>query len=158
MELNINPETKKYLQESAEELGIEIDDYLATHVANIFKRDILIAHEKFKEMSDEENILFEMLNGTNWNSVRLKIPIDDQIGWRVEFRTMEIQLMADENAAYSLFIHLFTRVLHQTMNLNLYMPMSIVKENFDRAHEIDAVRKTKFWFRTNIFGKGEPIM
>ena len=68
-----------------------------------------------------------MLNGTNWNSVRLKIPIDDQIGWRVEFRTMEIQLMADENAAYSLFIHLFTRVLHQAMNLNLYMPISVVK-------------------------------
>lgn len=26
---------------------------------------------------------FNMLNGTNWNSVRLKIPIDDAIGWRV---------------------------------------------------------------------------
>ena len=53
-----------------------------------------------------------MLNGTNWNSVRLKIPIDGEIGWRVEFRTMEVQLTADENSAYSLLIHLITRVLH----------------------------------------------
>ena len=47
------------------------------------KRDILIVHEKFPDMSEKDNILFEMLNGTNWNSVRLKIPIDDDIGWRV---------------------------------------------------------------------------
>ena len=67
-----------------------------------------------------------MLNGTNWNSVRLKIPIDDTIGWRVEFRTMEVQLMPDENAAYSLFIHLFTRALHLNKNLNLYIPISKV--------------------------------
>ena len=34
-------------------------------------------------MKEDQNILFEMLNGTNWNSVRLKIPIDDDIGWRI---------------------------------------------------------------------------
>lgn len=54
-----------------------IDDNLAFHLANIFKRDYLISHTKFKNMSEEENYLFEMLNGTNWNSVRLKIPIND---------------------------------------------------------------------------------
>ena len=42
------------------------------------------------------------------------------------------------------------------MSLNLYLPISKVKENFDRAHEVDAVRKNKFWFRTNIFDEGEP--
>ena len=34
--------------------------------------------------------------------------------------------------------------------LNLYMPMSKVDENMDRAHARDAVRQQKFWFRTNI--------
>lgn len=34
-------------------------------------------------MALDDFLLFEMLNGTNWNSVRLKIPIDDDIGWRV---------------------------------------------------------------------------
>lgn len=97
-----------------------------------------------------------MLNGTNWNSVRLKIPIDDDIGWRVEFRTMEVQLTADENAAFSLLIHFITRVLHRDHNINLYIPMSLVMENFERAHCIDAVRKQKFFFRTNIFDQGAP--
>ena len=46
-------------------------------------------------MTPDDFLLFQMLNGTNWNSVRLKIPIDDEIGWRVEFRTMEVQLTAD---------------------------------------------------------------
>ena len=36
-----------------------------------------------------------MHNSTSWNSVKLKIPIDDKIGWRVEFRTMEVQLTPD---------------------------------------------------------------
>lgn len=40
---------------------------------------------------------------------------------------MEVQLTAEENAAFSLFIHLFTRVLHQEKKINLYMPMSLVK-------------------------------
>ena len=63
-------------------------------------------------MDDDQFALFDMLNGTNWNSVRLKIPIDDEIGWRVEFRTMEISLTADENAAYSILIHIIARILH----------------------------------------------
>lgn len=69
---------------------------------------------------------------------------------------MEVQLTAEENAAFSLFIHFFTRVLHQDKKINLYIPMSLVKQNFERAHSIDAVRKQKFYFRTNIFEAGEP--
>ena len=65
-----------------------MDKWLKRHIANIFKRDIMIVHEAFKNMTPEDNTLFEMLNGTNWNSVRLKIPITEDIGWRVEFRTM----------------------------------------------------------------------
>lgn len=77
-------------------------------------------------MDEEDNVIFEILNGTNWNSVRLKIPIDDYIGWRVEFRTMEIMLTADENSAFSLIIHLITRALHYEQDLNFYMPISLV--------------------------------
>ena len=71
---------------------------------------------------------------------------------------MEIQLMPDENAAYSLFIHLFTRVLHKQRNLNLYIPISKVSQNFERAHQNDAVRQQRFFFRTNIFDDGDPII
>lgn len=109
-------------------------------------------------MTDDDTTLFEMLNGTNWNSVRLKIPIDDDIGWRVEFRTMEVQLTADENSAFSLLIHFFTRALHIHNDINLYIPISLVKENFEIAHKKDAVRKEKFYFRVNVFDFGEPII
>lgn len=57
-------------------------------------------------MDSSSSLLFEMLNGTYWNSVRLKIPTDEVMGWRVELRTMEVQLTADENAALSLLVHL----------------------------------------------------
>lgn len=146
------------MKQLGKEENVSIDDRLAFHIANIFKRDFLIIHEKFKEMSKEEFIVFEMLNGTNWNSVRLKIPMDDNIGWRVEFRTMEVQLTADENSAYSLFIHLITRLLHADPTLNLYIPISKLRENFDRAHKRDALRTQRFFFRTNIHDSGSPII
>jgi glutamate--cysteine ligase catalytic subunit len=135
-----------------------VDEKMVFHLANIFKRDFLIVHRNFKEMTEHDFILFDMLNGTNWNSVRFKIPIDDHIGWRVEFRTMEVQLTADENSAYSLLIHLITRVLHENTDLNLYIPISKLRENFERAHKRDALRKEKFFFRTNIHDNGEPVI
>lgn len=61
-----------WVKKIAEDEKVNIDEKLAFHIANIFKRDFLIVHRKFKEMSEKEYILFEMLNGTNWNSVRLK--------------------------------------------------------------------------------------
>ena len=100
------------VRQIAREEAVEIDELLVYHIAYLFKRDVLLVHEKFKHMDSKEFIIFDMLNGTNWNSVRLKIPIDDDIGWRVEFRTMEILLTPDENAAYSLLIHFFMRELH----------------------------------------------
>lgn len=63
--------------EFAAERGVVIDKRLAFHVTSIFKRDLLIIYEKFEQMKDNDNMIFDMLNGTNWNSMRLKIPIDD---------------------------------------------------------------------------------
>lgn len=40
-------------------------------------------------------------------------------------------------------------LLHHT-NLNFYLPLSQVDENFKRAHKRDAITKEKFYFRTNI--------
>ena len=55
-------------------------------------------------------------------------------------------------------MHFLARALHTAYNLNLYVPISKVNENFDRAHEVDAARRGKFWFRTNIFDEGEPVL
>lgn len=67
-----------------------------------------------------------MANSTNWNSVRFKAPINEEIGWRVEFRTMEIQLTADENSVFSLLIYLTVKLLYEKPELNFYMPISLV--------------------------------
>lgn len=54
----VKEEEVERVRKIAAEAGVEIDDKLAFHVANIFKRDYLIVHRKFKEMPPEEFILF----------------------------------------------------------------------------------------------------
>lgn len=52
-------------------------------------------------------------------------PIGSPIGWRVEFRPMEVQITDFENAAFAVFVVLLTRAI-LSMNLNLYIPISKV--------------------------------
>jgi glutamate--cysteine ligase catalytic subunit len=49
------------------------------------------------------------------------------MGWRVEFRPMEVQLTDFENAAYVIFVVLLTRAI-LSFHLNLYIPISKVKK------------------------------
>lgn len=53
-------------------------------------------------------------------------PPGGNIGWRVEFRSMEIQLTDEENAAFAIFIVLLTRVI-LSYGLNFYIPISKVR-------------------------------
>merc|ERR1711871_428638 len=93
---------------------------------------------------------FENIQSTNWQTVRWKPPpMDSDIGWRVEFRSMEAQLTAYENAAFTVFIGLISRVI-LFFDLNLYMPMSKVNENMHIAHTREAASKGKFHFRRNV--------
>ena len=76
-------------------------------------------------------------------------PNDPHIGWRTEFRSMEIQLTDFENAAFTVFIVLLTRVI-LTFDLNFYIPMSRVDANMQRAHSRNAAAKGKFFFRRHL--------
>jgi glutamate--cysteine ligase catalytic subunit len=82
-----------------------------------------------------------------------KAPDDGHIGWRTEFRPMEVQLTDFENAAFTVFIALVSRVI-LAFELNLYVPMSKVDENMERAHTRNAVLEQKFFFRNHM--DGEP--
>lgn len=62
---------------------------------------------------------------------------------------MEIQLTDFENAAFTTFITLLTRVI-LTFDLNLYIPLSRVDANMQRAHGRDAARRGKFFFRRHM--------
>jgi glutamate--cysteine ligase catalytic subunit len=60
--------------------------------------------------------------------VRWKPPPPDapDMGWRVELRTMEAQVTDFENAAFTVFVVLLSRVI-LSFDLNLYVPLSKVR-------------------------------
>ena len=62
---------------------------------------------------------------------------------------MDIQLTDFENAAFTVFITLASRVL-LSFQLNTYIPVTKSDENMTRAHLRDAVTSQKFWFRSHL--------
>lgn len=139
-----------------------VDGPLARHIAHLFTRDPLVAFDgAIEEVNDAESTEhFDSINSTNWQTVRWKppphsVPCKPHIGWRTEFRPMEIQLTDFENAAFTAFIVLLTRVL-LVFDLDVMVPLSKVDENMRRAHSIDAVNKEKFWFRSRVGEAGCP--
>lgn len=109
-----------------------------------------------EELDDEtQTDHFESIQSTNWQSVRWKPPPprlnpnDPHIGWRTEFRSMEMQLTDFENAAFTVFIVLLTRTI-LSFDLNLYIPISRVDANMQRAHSRNASQKGKFFFRRHM--------
>jgi glutamate--cysteine ligase catalytic subunit len=145
-DLIIDEDLKKRLVEGG------MDDLLATHFAHLFIRDpIVVFNEDLKELDLTKADHFENLQSTNWQHMRFKPPPPgSDIGWRVEFRPMEIQITDFENAAFSIFIVLITRAI-LSFNLNFYIPITRVSENMETAHIRDAVSTQKFWFRKNPF-------
>lgn len=128
-----------------------VDNLLAKHIAHLFVRDPLIVIPDRIEQDDEKSTEhFEALQSTNWRSLRLKPPsITGDCGWRIEFRTMEVQLTDFENAAMSVFLVLLSRAI-LSFGLNFYLPISKVDENMKRAQRRGAVHEEKFWFRKHV--------
>ena len=135
-----------------------VDHLLAQHIAHLFIRNSIVMYEELLDLDNSKSSNhFENIQSTNWNTVRLKPPpLDTDIGWRTEFRSMEVGLTDFENAAFSVFIVILSRVI-LAFNLNFYIPISKVDENMDTAHKRDAVRREMFHFRKNIFKKRDGI-
>ena len=79
---------------------------------------------------------------------------DSKIGWRVEFRTMDIQLTDFENSALFVLVGMIYNILNY-FDVNFLMDISKIDENMERAHDIDAYCRQKYWFRTNILPTGK---
>ncbi|KZT52865.1 glutamate-cysteine ligase catalytic subunit, partial [Calocera cornea HHB12733] len=129
-----------------------LDDLLSKHIAHLFIRDPLVI---FSEMIDQDDSTstdhFENLQSTNWQTLRFKPPpANSPIGWRVEFRSMEVQVTDFENAAFSIFIVLLSRAI-LSFGLNFYMPISKVDANMKTAQARDAARQEKFYFRKFVY-------
>jgi glutamate--cysteine ligase catalytic subunit len=137
-----------------------VDPVLAQHVAHLFARDPLVIFPERIDLDDRANSdHWESLQSTNWQTVRWKPPpsskgvmdtrSEQHIGWRVEFRSMEIQITDFENAAFVVFVVLLSRVI-LGLELNTYIPISKLDENMRTAHKRGAVLDEKFWFRSNL--------
>lgn len=136
-----------------------VDEVLAKHIAHLFARDPLVIFADRVELDDSRDIdHWENLQSTNWQSLRWKPPPPhkgqlsnedaDHIGWRVEFRSMELQMTDFENAAFISFIILVSRAILD-LKLDLRIPMSKVEENMTVASRRSACTKELLWFRTN---------
>ncbi|CAI7662764.1 unnamed protein product [Penicillium bialowiezense] len=151
-DLVVDESIKKRLMEGG------MDELLATHFAHLFIRDpLVIFSEDLEELDLNKSDHFENLQSTNWQHMRFKPPPPDKddIGWRVEFRSMEIQITDFENAAFSIFIVLITRAI-LSFDLNFYIPIQRTTENMETAHARDAVNDRKFWFRKDPFASRVP--
>ncbi|KAM3173028.1 hypothetical protein ACTXT7_013332 [Hymenolepis weldensis] len=138
-----------YDKEIYEELqAAGIDKILAKHMAHLFIRDPIAVYAERLEIHDENDTdHFENIQSTNWQSMRFKPPPpNSNIGWRVEFRPMEVQLTDFENAAFATFIVLLSRTI-LSLKLNFLIPISKVEENMENAVKRDAVNQEKFHFR-----------
>ncbi|KAF8629434.1 hypothetical protein AX15_003480 [Amanita polypyramis BW_CC] len=135
--------------------GNGVDNTLAKHISHLFIRDPLVIYSELIDQDDtSSNDHFENIQSTNWQTMRFKPPpANSEIGWRVEFRSMEIQMTDFENAAYALFIVLLSRAI-LTFGLTFYIPISKVDENMQRAQSRDAVNSQKFFFRKDIYALG----
>ncbi|KAL8903862.1 MAG: hypothetical protein Q9171_007252 [Xanthocarpia ochracea] len=128
-----------------------MDERLANHFAHLFARDPLVVFSKDAESdATEDTALFEAVQSTIYNTVRFKPPpsFHSDIGWRVEFRPMEVQMTDFENAAFVVFIMLLSRtILH--FDLDFYMPISMIDENMEKANRRDAINREHFRFRAD---------
>lgn len=127
-----------------------VDDILAKHVAHLFIRDpLVIFRELLQQDNSESSDHFENIQSTNWQTCRFKPPsLTSDLGWRVEFRPMEVQLDDTANAAFAIYPILLIRALLH-FNLSLYVPLSLVDLNMARAQKRDAVLNEMFYCRTN---------
>ncbi|XP_045658513.1 glutamate--cysteine ligase catalytic subunit isoform X2 [Ursus americanus] len=136
-----------------------IDRLLAQHVAHLFIRDPLTLFEEKIHLDDaNESDHFENIQSTNWQTMRFKPPPpNSDIGWRVEFRPMEVQLTDFENSAYVVFVVLLTRVI-LSYKLDFLIPLSKVDENMKVAQKRDAVLQGMFYFRKDICKGGNTVV
>ncbi|XP_020849516.1 glutamate--cysteine ligase catalytic subunit isoform X2 [Phascolarctos cinereus] len=136
-----------------------IDHLLAQHIAHLFIRDPLTLFEEKIHLDDaNESDHFENIQSTNWQTMRFKPPPpNSDIGWRVEFRPMEVQLTDFENSAYVVFVVLLTRVI-LSYTLDFLIPLSKVDENMKVAQKRDAVLHGLFYFRKDICKGGTAVV
>ena len=89
--------------------------------------------------------------------MRFKPPpsIKSKIGWRVEYRTLDIQLTDFENSAFTILLLLTSNIVNN-YDVDFILPISLVDSNMDKAHIIDSAVDQKFYFNINSIRSTDP--
>eukprot|EP00405_Crypthecodinium_cohnii_P023776 CAMPEP_0206492154 /NCGR_PEP_ID=MMETSP0324_2-20121206/45762_1 /ASSEMBLY_ACC=CAM_ASM_000836 /TAXON_ID=2866 /ORGANISM="Crypthecodinium cohnii, Strain Seligo" /LENGTH=599 /DNA_ID=CAMNT_0053974161 /DNA_START=199 /DNA_END=1994 /DNA_ORIENTATION=+ len=124
-----------------------VDETLSRHAAHVLSRDPLMVFDDRLDIDDEkESDQWEQIHGTNWGSVRFKPPpCKGGIGWRVEFRTPDVQLTDYENAAIVAVIRLLTQVILEE-KWQMVIPISLCDANDDVSSSRKAASDGLYWF------------
>lgn len=155
----INRNARRVLRRELAKEGIKIDKKLLDHFATIFNKEHISFSEEIGKSPElaPDSSLFEIIQGTVCYGMRLKPPpsLDSDIGWRTELRTMDAQLTLEMTFLLCHSTQVMNRLFVAMRDqVNFYMPMSLVHENFKRANKVNACVKEKFFQRTNIFDSG----
>ena len=127
------------------------DTRLLNHYGYLFVRECLTVFEnRKKENHTDDTLDFEAIQSTNWNDVRFKPPgnLESDIGWLMEFRSMDSPLTSREKAAIIFLVKLFKNmIMDSKLGINFYIPISLVDENFDAAVKRDSDINATYYFR-----------
>ena len=85
--------------------------------------------------------------------MRFKPPptMDSNIGWRVEFRSLDNQLTDFENAAFITLLFCLVSWINHHDDVNTAMPITLIDENMERAHARNAIATQKFWWPDSLY-------
>ncbi|RDW80977.1 hypothetical protein BP5796_05675 [Coleophoma crateriformis] len=147
--LEVDEDSKSKLEDAG------MDPLLSTHFAHVLAASpLLLTESDLRTSSQTDTNHFDSFSSSVWPHIRFKPPpTGSDIGWRVEFRPMEIQITDFENAAFSIFVTLLRRAITH-YNLNFYIPLDRIEVNMERAHHRDAVREEVFFFRKEVYPTG----
>lgn len=132
-----------------------VDIGIANHYANMFLRDPYYVFEKSKR-NDNDSVIndakeFELFQSLNFKMVRFKTPPMNQtseIGWRIEFRPLDLQFTDYENTAFSTLIVLITKTILK-FNLDFLIKIEELEKNMKTSEKVNACLKEKFYFTFN---------
>lgn len=149
VEVPVDAATARLLEDAG------VDAPLSRHVAHVLARDALMV---FSDRIETDDAMvtedWEQLQGTNWGTVRFKPPPSlepDAIGWRVEFRSPEVQLTDFENAAVVAVVRVLAEVIIEE-RWDLALPISRCDANDVASGARDAAKGGRFWFRSAVLG------
>ena len=110
----------------------------------------MVIFEDKIETSKSDRTHVDGIISTNWNSLRLKPPRDEDKDncFKIEIRPCDLQITPFENTAIlELIILLYQGIINY--DVNFVMPITKVDENFKRAYKMDAIVNEKFFWRIN---------